>query len=189
MHSTKLGTLHSFIAEHQQFLSYSIKGTPLVNYLNLAILQSMINRTDTPTFTEAMNGSDSDSFLRAMESEMSTLIDIDTFDVVKHLSKQQVLSSVWIFKVKWSPDGSVNKLKAWLCARGFEQIEGQDYFKTFLPIVQWLTVYLILIMTILLGLENQQIDNTAAFVQAPIDTHVYVEMPKLFSIPGKLLET
>ena len=94
MYSTKLGTLHSFIAEHQQFLSYSIKGTPLVNYLNPAILQSMNNRTDTPTFTKAMNGSDSDGFLRAMESEMCTLIDVGTFDVVKCLSKHKVISSV-----------------------------------------------------------------------------------------------
>ena len=52
--------------------------------------------------------------------------------------------------------------------------------------MQWLTVWLILIITILLGPENQQIDYTAAFVQAPIDTDVYAEIPKLFSTPGKV---
>ena len=100
MCSTKHGTLHSFIAEHQQFLSYSIKGKPLVNYLNPAMLQSMINCTGTSTFTDGMNGPDSARFLRAMESEMSTLIDMDAFDVVKYLSKHKVISSVWVFKVK-----------------------------------------------------------------------------------------
>ena len=77
-------------------------------------------------------------------------------------------------------------LKACLCARGFEQVEGRDFFETFSLVVQWLTVRLILIMTILLGLENQKIDYTAAFVQAPIDTDVYVEMSRLFSTPGKV---
>ena len=96
---------------------------------------------------------------------------------------------MWVFKVKSFLDGSVKKLKARLYAFGFEQAEGRDYLEFFSLVVQWLTVRLILIMTILLGLENQQIDHTTAFVQAPIDTDVYVEMPCLFSTPGKSLET
>ena len=113
MCSTKLGTLHSFIAEHQQFLSYSIKGMLLVNYLNPAILQSMINRTITLTFTEAMNGPDSAGFINAIKLEMATLIEMETFDVVKRIYKHKVLiASVWVFKVKRFPDGSANKLKA-----------------------------------------------------------------------------
>jgi hypothetical protein len=49
-----------------------------------------------------------------------------------------------------------------------------------------MTVHIILIMTILLNLENKQIDYTAAFMQAPIDHDVYVEMPKLFQVNGKV---
>jgi hypothetical protein len=41
-------------------------------------------------------------------------------------------------------------------------------------------------MTIIMGLENKQIDYTAAFVQAPIDTDVYLEMPRMFSAQGKV---
>ena len=52
--------------------------------------------------------------------------------------------------------------------------------------MQCLTVCLVLLGTILLGLENQQIDYTAVFVQAHIDTDVYVEMLNLFSTPGKV---
>jgi hypothetical protein len=97
-----------------------------------------------------------------------------------------VVSSVWAFKRKRYPDGSTRKLKARICARGFEQTEGLDYFETFDPVVQWMTVRLILIMTILLKLENKQIDYTAAFLQAPLDHDVYVEMPKLFEADGKV---
>jgi hypothetical protein len=39
-----------------------------------------------------------------------------------------VVSSVWAFKVKSYPDGSIRKLKARFCAREFEQIAGVDYF-------------------------------------------------------------
>jgi hypothetical protein len=37
-----------------------------------------------------------------------------------------------------------------------------------------------------MGLENKQIDYTAAFVQAPINTDVYIEMPRMFSTQEKV---
>ena len=131
----KLGFFQSYLAEHQQYLGYSLSDTSLVDYLHPAILQTMANKADTPTFTEAMNEPDSSGFLKAMELEMTTLINMDTFSVILRTSKLMVISSVWAFKVKRFPDGSVKKLKARLCARGFEQVEGWDYFKTFSSVV------------------------------------------------------
>jgi hypothetical protein len=69
---------------------------------------------------------------------------------------------------------------------GFEQVEGIDYYETFAPVVIWLTVRLLLIMSILLELETTQIDYTAAFVHADIDCLVYVAMPPGFGIPGQV---
>jgi hypothetical protein len=63
-----------------------------------------------------------------------------------------------------------------------------DYFETFAPVVEWSTVRFLLIMSILLGLETTQVDYVAAFIQADIDTEVYVEMPRGFSQPGKVLK-
>ena len=42
-------------------------------------------------------------------------------------------------------------------------------------------------MSLILGLHTAQVDYVAAFVQADIDTEVYVEMPKGFAQPGKVL--
>jgi hypothetical protein len=176
-----LGTLGSFIVEHQQFLTTFPSGMQLVEYLNPALYIP-----DNPTLTEAMNGPDAAGFFKAMELELATLIEMEAFTVVDRKSWMKVISSVWAFKRKRFPDGSIRKLKARLCARGFEQVEGRDYFETFAPVVQWLTVRLILVMTIIMGLENKQIDYAAAFVQAPIDTEVYIEMPKMFSVHGKV---
>ena len=46
--------------------------------------------------------------------------------------------------------------------------------------VQWTTVRALLVMSIILGLESQQIDYSNAFCQADILEEVYVEMPKDF---------
>jgi hypothetical protein len=65
-------------------------------------------------------------------------------------------------------------------------VEGVDYFETFAPVVMWLTVRLLLIMSILLELETTQIDYTAAFVHADIGCLVYVAMPPGFGVPGQV---
>ena len=43
-----------------------------------------------------------------------------------------------------------------------------------------------LVMIILLNLHNKQIDYTASFLPNPLDHDVYVEMPKMFTSPGKV---
>ena len=184
--SSKLATISSYMAEHQHSLIDTIDGCHLVNYLHPALLSILPIESDTPSFTEAMNGPNAAGFFKAMEIEIQTLLDMETFDIIDKLPWMKVVSSTWAFKVKRYPDGSIRKLKARLCARGYEQVEGIDYFETFAPVVQWVTIRLILVMTVLLGLENQQIDYTAAFVQAPIDTDVYIQMPKLFASEGKV---
>ena len=183
--STTTTTLDAFNCELQKNIVYE-KGIKLLEYFNPALLIAVVNKEDNPTLKEAMNGPDASGFMKAMEIEIDTLMKMQAFIVVDKQSWMNVVSSVWAFRRKRFPDGAIRKLKARICARGFEQIEGVDYFETFAPVVQWMTVRVVLIMTILLHLENKQIDYTAAFLQAPIDHDVYVEMPKLFAVKGKV---
>jgi hypothetical protein len=182
---TGMTTLDAFKCEVHKNITYE-NGRQLLEYFNPALLITVANKEDNPKLKEAMNGPDAAGFMKAMEIEIETLIKMEAFVVVDRESWMNVVSSVWAFKRKRYPDGSIRKLKARICARGFEQVEGVDYFETFAPVVQWMTVRLILIMTILLNLENKQIDYTAAFMQAPLDHDVYVEMPKLFEVNGKV---
>ena len=45
----------------------------------------MANKADTPTFTEVMNGPDSAGFLKAMELEMTTLINMENLQTQDYL--------------------------------------------------------------------------------------------------------
>ena len=164
----------SFIAEHNQYLSYG----NLVEYLNPALFMTMANKEDNPTYREAMCGPDKAGFIAAMGKEMMTLIELEVFDLVDITPDKKIISGVWALRRKRYPDGLLKQLKARFCARGFEQVEGVDYFETYSPVVMWMTVRLLLVMSILLNLDTTQIDYTAAFVHAPIDCLVYVECPK-----------
>ena len=153
-----------------------------------SLLSVKANSEDLPTWNEAMNGPHKAGFWKAMETEIDTLTRKSCWDIVDRPAGCPVVSSTWAFKIKRYPDGSLRKLKARFCARGYEQTEGVDYFETFAPVVEWATVRFLLIMSLILGLHSVQVDYVAAFVQSDIDTEVYVEMPRGFSEPGKVLK-
>ena len=175
-------TFRAFVSEYSKNLSYG----NLVEYLNPALFITMASKEDSLTYAKAMWRPDAARFIAVMEAEIEILIQMEVFDIVKQTADTDVLYGFWALKTKRYLDGQVNKLKlkAQYCACGFEQHEGVDYFKTFSPVVIWLTVQLLLMMSIVLDSDTSQIDYTAAFVHDPIYCIVYVEMPKGFSIDG-----
>ena len=139
-----------------------------------------------------------------MEKELEMLAKHHgAWEVVDCKPWMNVLPSTWAFKCKWFLSGLICKLKARFCAHSDWQIEGIDYFDTFSLVVNWTTVHLLLIMSIILGLSTKQADCTAAFLHAPIDhdpnwenmmeeecahSGIYVSMPCGFTQPGKVLK-
>ena len=167
-------------------------------------LATKADAADNPSWEQAMNGPDKDGYWEACKKEYNTLHEkMKAWEVVARETWMNVLPGTWAFKCKRYPDGSVRKLKARFCARGDKQVEGVDFFDTFAPVVNWTTVRLMMILSIILNLSTVQVDYTAAFVHAPIDkdpnwdkmteaeqkkSGVYVEMPRGFAQPGKVLK-
>jgi hypothetical protein len=95
---------------------------------------SKASQADNPTYEEAINGPHNEGFYQAMVTELTTLTDMECWDVVKRVPGCNVLPSTWAFKLKRYPDGSLSKYKARFCAGGHRQIEGVDFFETFAPV-------------------------------------------------------
>ena len=127
-----------------------------------------------------------------MDEELDSLMSMQAFEVVSrpiNLKKgDNIFDITWAFKRKRFPDGSIKKLKAYLCARGDQQREGVDQMDTYAPVISWITVRMLLILSCVLGLKMQQVDYTSAFVQADIKDDIYLEMPRGYREKGKVLK-
>lgn len=142
------------------------------------------NDPDYPTYHQAMLSPYSDQWQESMVKEINTLKKMDTWTVVTRKSVKdkgrKVLPTTWAFRVKRKPDGTPIKFKSRWCVRGDKMIYGEDYWESFSPVVQWSSVRLLLIMSIVHGLHTRQVDYVNAFAQATLDKDVYVEPPQGF---------
>ena len=75
--------------------------------------------------------------------------------MVSRPSGANILASTWAFRKKRYPDGALKKFTAKFCVRGDQKIDRLGVFETFAPVVAWITVTLLLILSIVFQLETQ----------------------------------
>ena len=111
---------------------------PNPKYANAAIIEEA---TEPETFEEA---SQSSEWMTAMKEEIDALQQNQTWNLVPKPIDVKPISCKWVYKIKRRPDGSIERYKARLVARGFSQQYGLDYDETFSPVAKLTTVRVLL---------------------------------------------
>ena len=65
--------------------------------------------------------------------EFNALLENSTFKPIKLPPNHKAIGCRWVFKLKRKPNGSIDKYKACLVAKGFSQRPGLDYGQVFAP--------------------------------------------------------
>jgi len=93
-----------------------------------------------------------------------------------------LVSTKWVFTVKLQADGTIERFKARLVARGFSQIYGEDYTETFAPTVRMDTLRIFLAIVAAEDLECCQYDIKNAFTESELQEKIYLLKPDSISV-------
>ncbi|WKA11227.1 hypothetical protein VitviT2T_028751 [Vitis vinifera] len=137
------------------------------------------------TFKEAVNSTEGLMWKEAIKSEIDSILQNHTWELVDLPPGCKPLSSKWIFKRKMKVDGSIDKYKARLVIKGYRQTEGLDYFDTYSPVTRINSIRMVLAIAALRNLEIHQMDVKTAFLNGDLDEEIYMEQPEGFSAPGQ----
>ena len=114
----------------------------------------------------------------AINTEKEALMANNTWIEEKAPKGANLVSTKWVFTLKTNPDGSLERYKARLVARGFSQIHGEDYDQTFAPTVRTDTLRTFLAMVAANDLECRQYDVKNAFTESSLRERIYLAPPK-----------
>jgi hypothetical protein len=114
----------------------------------------------------------------AMIDELAALERNGTWDIVPLPSHVVPITCKWVFKVKTKSDGSIERYKARLVARGFQQTQGLDYEETFAPVAHMTTVRTLVAVATSSSWTISQMDVKNVFLNG--DLHeVYMHPPRV----------
>jgi hypothetical protein len=94
----------------------------------------------------------------AVTDELEKLFSLGTFEYVDLPPGKETVDTKWVFTIKYTPTGLVDRFKARLVARGFSQREGDDFWETFSPTIRYESIRLILAIACAENLEIHQAD-------------------------------
>jgi len=100
---------------------------------------------------------------------------------------RKLVGSHWVFKVKRNSDGSVERFKARIVAKGYSQVKGLDYDETFAPVTRYDSLRLIIALALHLGLDMSQADIKSAFLNEDLNEEVWMMPPPGIGLDGKVL--
>ena len=129
---------------------------------------------------DAISGNETDEWKQAIRSEFVSLIKNKTWELVDRPNDQNVIGSRLILKNKFNTNGTLERRKARVVAKGYSQRPGIDFKETFAPVARLSSIRMLTALAIEYEMEIHQLDVTTAFLNGDIEEDIYIEMPEMF---------
>ena len=132
--------------------------------------------TDPRTLKEALKRPDADKWYHAAAEEVQSLIENGTFRVRERLSTDKPIGARWVLRVKRKADGSIERYKGRVVAKGYSQRPGFDYTETFAPTAKWAALRTIFATAALRDMEIESVDISSAFLNGDLDEDITMDV-------------
>ena len=107
-------------------------------------------------------------FQTTMEEEFISLQKSNTWELVDLPLGKKLVQCKWVYKTKFSADGSPLKYKARLIAKGYSQVHGIDYNETFAPVAKMDSIRLALAIAASKQWEVHHMDVKCSFINGDL---------------------
>ena len=138
---------------------------------------------------EAMRSEYHKEWQTACEDEIRSHDECGTWKLVPRSQvpkEKKIIGSTWAFDLKRNKENKIDRHKSRLCAQGFSQVAGFDYFRTYSNTVRYDTLRLVLAISARKGYHLSGADIKTAYLNSTIDDDltIYMRQPKGFEKTG-----
>ena len=142
-----------------------------------------LSKTEVPkTVHEALQN---EKWKTAVLEEMNALEKNETWEIVQQPKGKIPVGCKWVFTVKYKANGSINRYKSRLVAKGYTQTYGIDYQETCAPVAKINTIRVLLSLAANMDWSLQQLDVKNDFLNDDHKEEVYMDLPPGFDAENK----
>ena len=121
-----------------------------------------------------------ENWIKTMNEELDQIEKNQTWELVPRTKGMNVIGTKWIFKNKFNEYSHVTRNKARLVCKGYGQVEGVDFEKTFVHVARLEAIRIFLAFACYKNFKVYQMDVKYAFLSGELEEEVYIEQPEDF---------
>ncbi|KAF7785142.1 hypothetical protein Agabi119p4_1307 [Agaricus bisporus var. burnettii] len=141
-----------------------------------------VSGADPRSYRLAMKSPDYDCWTEACNTEIFNLEANGTWELMELPPGKKVVNSGWVFKVKRLADGSIERYRACLVAKGYSQHPGFDFTEVFAPTFRPASLRLIVALAAREGYKMRSVDISSAFTYGELEEEIYMRQPEGYHI-------
>ena len=155
---------------------------PLATYFSLSnlshshrvFLSNVIENHKPSSFSQAMK---SVHWRDVMAKEIQALESNHTWSLCSLPPNKISIGCKWVYKLKYCPNGSIERHKARLIVKWYTQFEGIDYYNTFAPVAKLITARFLPSIVVIKKWSLNQLDVNNTFLHSDLHEEVYMKLP------------
>ena len=135
----------------------------------------LLKQGDSQTYKEAVTSHDGPIWKEAIKSEIDSILQNHTWELVDLPHGSKPLGCKWDFKKKMKTDGTIDKYKAKLIIKGYKQQKGVEYFDSYSPVSRITSIIMMLAIASMRNLAVHQMDVKTIFINGDLEEEIYME--------------